>query len=180
MQKPKKRHLIIGGALLAASLVGASGGLAKAASQNQSFTSMNGLAKAIAQKFSLNEADVQKVVEEQHIQMRAEMQAKHEQTEKDFLAQAVKDGKLTQDQADKITAKHAELKASRTANKEAFKNKTESERKTMMQQEREGLTKWLTDNNIPQEYFKPHFGKGMGGPGHKMGGMKHMEDIQPK
>lgn len=78
----------------------------------------------------------------------------------DRLAQAVKDGKLTQDQADKITAKLKELKTQREAERDSMKDKTDEERKTAMEAKKTELEKWAKDNNIPLEYLRS-----LGGPG---------------
>ncbi len=92
------------------------------------------------------------------------MEAKHEADNKSRLDQAVKDGKITQEQEDKIIAKQKELKAERDANKEAIKNKTEAERKAAMEAKKTELEKWAKDNNVPIEYLHPGGGRGMGGP----------------
>ena len=62
---------------------------------------MSDLVTAIAQKFNINPVDVQKVFDDQKSQKQVKMQQKLT----DKIKQAVSDGKLTQDQANKITAK---------------------------------------------------------------------------
>jgi hypothetical protein len=124
---------------------------------------MSNLVNAIATKFNLNPSDVQKVFDEQKAQMELQhkeemvkMEAQQQQKFTDRISQAVKDGKLTQDQADKIFAKKTEIEAKRSENREAMKTQTES------------LKQWAADNNIPQEYlFFGGFGmgRGHGGPG---------------
>ena len=86
---------------------------------------------------------------------------------KDRLAQAVKDGKLTQAQADKITAKMAEMKTFM----ESQKDKTKEERKTAMEAKRDELKKWAEDNDIPEGYMPMGHG-GPGGRGHGPEGMR--------
>lgn len=122
---------------------------------------MSGLVTAIAQKFNLNAADVQKVFEEQHQAMKAQHQAKA----KENLDQAVKDGKLTQAQEDAIVAKRVEMKTTM----EGLKDKTEAERKTAMDANRDSLKQWATQNNIPEEYLRPGHGRPGGGPGGRPG-----------
>jgi hypothetical protein len=109
---------------------------------------MSNIVNALAQKFNLNVSDVQQVFDDQHMQMEAE----HSQMLADRLNQAVKDGKLTQDQADKITAKQKEL---------------EGQPKSAIQKRMADLKQWATDNGIPQE-FMPFgmFGGHHGGFGH--------------
>lgn len=72
------------------------------------------------------------------------MEARYEER----LNQAVKDGKLTEEQKTKILAKHKELmkeiEADREANKgkrEDFQNKTEAERKALMEQRKAEMDK---------------------------------------
>jgi len=116
-------------------------------------TGSSSLVDKIASTFHLNTTDVQKVFDDQ----RAANQAKRAQAEKDRLAADVKAGTITQAQADKITAKLAELQADRTA----LKNKTPAERKAAMDAERTALETWAKDNGIDMSYL--HMGRG--GPG---------------
>ena len=90
-----------------------------AMAQSDSTTGSSSIVDKIASKFSLNKADVQKVFDEEHVARQAE----HEQAYKDKIAAAVKDGKLTQAQADKVLAKHAEMKAEMEKNRDAMKEK---------------------------------------------------------
>lgn len=132
---------------------------------------MANLVKAITEKFGLNQAEVQQVFEEHHTQM----QQQHQADEATRLSQAVTDGKLTQDQADKITAKRAELQAQRESDKTKFESMSDSERQAAMKAKMDELKQWATDNNIPAGYLPFGGGRGgHGGPGgmHKgMGGM---------
>lgn len=120
---------------------------------------MSNLVSAIAQKFNLNQNDVQQVFDDQHKQM----EAQHAQMYADSLTKAVADGRLTQDQADKLIAKQKELESQREANKADFQNKTESERQAEMQKHKDELNQWAKDNNIPQEYLPVGGPRGQGG-----------------
>jgi len=135
---------------------------------------MANLVTAIAQRFNLNPSDVQQVFDEQKAQMsaqrqeqRTQMEAQQQQQFADRINQAVTDGKLTQDQADKILAKKAELEAQKLS---LQKNKNEN--RAVMKEQMDSLKQWATDNNIPQEYL-PFGGFGMsrghGGPGGLIG-----------
>lgn len=128
-------------------------GLASAHSQTNGQST---LVDKIAQKFNLNKADVQKVFDEN----RAEHEAEHKQKLKERLDQAVKDGKLTQDQENKIIAKLEELKA----NRESLKDKTPEQRREAMKAKRAELEQWAKDNNIPEQYVMGHGGMKQGGP----------------
>ena len=131
-----------------------------AASENAQHPMAN-LVNAIAQKFNLNPTDVQKVFDDQKTQMHVSM----EQKLADRISKAVADGKLTQDQANKITAKIAELEAFKTS----LHGKTKQEIKAAMKTQMESLKQWVSDNNIPAGYlnFGLHLGKMHRGFGHK-------------
>jgi hypothetical protein len=119
----------------------------------------DGLAKAIADKFNLNASDVQQVVDEQMAKIDTERQAKEQQEFTDRINKAVSEGKLTQEQADKIFAKKAELEAQKTDPS----GKTKEEMASAMKTQMDSLKQWMTDNNIPQEYC-PLGGHGGHGP----------------
>lgn len=73
------------------------------------------------------------------------------------LEQAVKDGKLTQAQADLIKAKHQELRQSMN-----LQGKTAAERQAALTAQADALKQWAKDNGIPEEYAQI-------GPGNMMG-----------
>ena len=154
-----RKTLAAAGAAVVVGLVGATGvGLASAQSSS---TSGNSLVDKIASTFNLNKADVQKVFDED----RADHEAQRAADIKTKLDAAVKDGKLTQAQEDALIAKFKEMKATMDANRDAMQNKTDAERKAAMDAQRTAFQKWLTDNNIPEEYAR----FGMGGHGHGFG-----------
>lgn len=136
---------------------------------------MSAFVSAIASKFNLNATDVQTVVDEVVKTQHAEMGVKFQTDFSSRLAQAVTNGKLTQAQADLITAKSAELKASMEADRTANQTLTQEERKAKMEAKQTSLKKWATANGIPEQYlrFVGGGGKGFGGPmGH--GGPRSM------
>lgn len=156
--KHLKRNLLIGATAVSIGLSGVAGmGLAQAATT--STNPQDTLIDKLVSKFNLNKADVQKIFDED----RAAHQAEREADYKAKLDQAVKDGKLTQAQEDKLIAKQKELQTQREANRDAMKDKTDAERKAAMDAERTAFQKWLSDNGIPQEYAM--MGHGRGGPG---------------
>lgn len=127
------------------------------------------LADTIAQKFNLNKADVQKVIDEHHDSMKEA----HEQRYEAMLQRAVDDKKLTSEQRDKILAKHKELVAQMQANRDSFRDKTPDERKAEIDKVKGEIEQWEKDNNIPAGYLEP---KGRGGGPHGHGMMGHGPD----
>jgi hypothetical protein len=103
---------------------------------------MESLVTAIATKFNLNTSDVQQVFDDNRTAMQAQRQAEMQQNFTDRLNQAVVDGKLTQDQANLIAAKKAELQDQTGAKRENAKAHMDE------------LKQWATDNNIPLEYLQ--------------------------
>ncbi|HSX18305.1 MAG TPA: hypothetical protein VLE51_03050 [Candidatus Saccharimonadales bacterium] len=95
------------------------------------------IVQKIADKFHLNPADVQSVFD----QNRQDIQAQHQQKLKSTLDQVVKDGKITQDQADKLLAKLNSLH-------DQFKNDNREERMQNRQQLHDELEQWAKDNGI--------------------------------
>lgn len=141
-------------------------GAASAATTSSTSTSSNGvssLVKKLAEKFNLKEADVQAVFDEN----RTEMEANREASLVSQQAQLVKDGKLTQAQSDAITAKRAELKKEREANRTTEQSKSDTERKSEMETRKTALDTWLKSQNIDTTYAHLLMGGrgGHGGPG---------------
>ncbi len=161
MSKTSKKRVVAGSAIIALGLMFAGVGISKAATTNGNANPMSNLVSAIATKFNLNVSDVQAVVDAQMAADRESMQKDMEQRFNDRLTQAVKDGKITQDQADKISAKKTELESLRAS----IEGKTEDERRAAMKTQVDTLKKWATDNNIPAEFLMfggPHMGGHMG------------------
>ena len=143
------KKVIIASSIAALGVTGLAGGAVFATANSTSGTDpMSGLVSAIATKFNLKKDNVQKVFDEQ----RTQMETQREQEVKDQVAQLVKDGKLTQAQADKINAKRAELVKEREANRTSEQNLTDAQRKTRMEERKTTLDTWLKDNSIDSQY----------------------------
>jgi hypothetical protein len=179
IQQNMKRKILLYAVLplMAFAVIGTAYVKADTSSQTSS-NPMSGLITAIAEKFGLNVSDVQQVFDEQQTKMQAERETQQAETEtnaqEEFasrLSKAVTDGKLTQAQADLITAKKAELDAARESQKTDMKSMTDEERQAAMETmktQMDSLKQWATDNSIPEEYI-PLLG-GMGGRGGRGGG----------
>ena len=149
------KNLIIATVVVATALGAALPAAAYAQSGNASIGKNNSIVDKIANKFNLNKDEVKKVFEEN----RAEHQAKKNITASERLATLVSEGKITQSQADKITAKRAEIKASMESNREAMHNKTKIERKEAMEAKKTELEKWASDNGIDSKFLLPNHPK---------------------
>lgn len=110
----KNKVLILTAVTIAAlgglGLVSSSQGYAKTESKYPS------IVQKLINKFNLNTSEVDKIMEEEKAEreaQRKEMEAKRLQEITDKLTQAVKDGKITEDQKAKILAKFAEMKPNR-------------------------------------------------------------------
>ena len=146
-------------------------GLASAQGEN------NSLVDKLANKFHLNKTEVQQVFDEHKQERRQEMEKRYEER----LTQAVKDGKLTEEQKIKLLAKHkelvaemekkhAEMKAKRGEmgeKSQAERQKLHEERRAEIEKKRAELEQWEKDNNIPSGYLM------LGGPGGRGHGMRH-------
>ncbi len=156
---------------------------ASAQAFGKGFNPKSTIVNKLATKFNLNVADVQAVFDEVKSEGESQMKA----AEAARLSAAVTAGKLTQAQADLITAKKAELKIQMEAKLTSMKSqirvdlstltaeqrkaemqKMQTERKAVMEAEQTALETWATSNGIPTEYlqFLGGFGGGKGGPGH--------------
>lgn len=165
-----KRHLAAIGAITAISAAGFTGvNIANAATTTESTNPMSSLVDAVASKFNLDKTQVQAVFDEQ----RSTMEAEREAEIKTQVAQLVTDGKLTQDQADKINAKRAELQKEREANRDTMQSMSTDERKAEMEKHKTELDTWFSDNGIHEQYrylLMGGRGHGPGGPGGMRGG----------
>lgn len=108
----------------------------------------------IAQKFGLKEADVRGVFDSSHADHMAQMQVKMDE----HLSQLVKDGKITEAQKKLILTKHAEMQKNMQSQKDAMKEKTPAERKTLMDAKRAELEQWAKSNGINVQYLLPFGG----------------------
>jgi len=114
---------------------------------------MANIVNAIAERFNLDVSDVQVVFNEQKEIKKAEMEQKFT----DRINQAVVNSELTQEQANQIIAKKAELETER----QNLQNGTPKENREIAKQHMNELKQWADENNIPLQYLS--FGKFGGG-----------------
>ncbi|MBC7746624.1 hypothetical protein H7Y40_01425 [Pedobacter sp.] len=156
-----RKQIITAGIISAIGLTGAAGVMSVSAATDTSSTGASSLVTKIAEKFNLKTTDVQAVFDEN----KTTRQAERETQAAEKIVQAVTDGTITQDQADKLTAKRAELKTARDS--EDFSSMTNDERHTAMEANRTALDTWATENGISLDDLGLMMGGrgGDGGPG---------------
>lgn len=96
------------------------------------------LIQKLVDKFNLDKTEVNKILEEERTErenQRQEMETKRQSEIEAKLAQAVTDGKITEDQKASIIAKLAEMRASKPRREKSdFSALTDDERKTKMEE----------------------------------------------
>lgn len=161
------RRLIAAAALIVALGVGAWSVQVTLAAENSQGEVVT-LVEAIAERFDVKVADVQAVFDEH----RSEMEAKHAEHREEMLNKAVEDGKITQEQADLIVEKRAEMKEFM----ESLKDKTDADRKSAMKTEMDEVKAWAEENAIPLHFVLPPQPKHHQGGRHGMMGQFDPED----
>jgi polyhydroxyalkanoate synthesis regulator phasin len=145
-----RKFIFIPASMLALIAVVAVGGVAAA----QSGTQYSDLVQAIASKFNLDPAQVQQVVSgvrQQHAQKLEEnLEAK--------IAQDVKDGKITQAQANELTAKLKDLRT----NLQNLKNEPAANRRADKQKLMGDFRSWAQSQGINLKQLFPSHGWRMG------------------
>jgi hypothetical protein len=147
--------LIAAVAFISTSMVGTSSVFARESDvQNDP---MHTLVQKLAQKFKVDESEIQTVFDQVHEQKRSEMQKKFE----DRLSQLVTEGKITEAQKQLLLSKQKELQQMRTT----MLDMTPEERKVQKQQLQTELKEWAEQNDIDLHYLMPfgwHKGGGFG------------------
>lgn len=130
------------------------------------------IASKLAEKFGLNQEDVQAVFTQDREERQAQMETQFEQR----LTDAVLAGNLTEEQKQAILAKHQELQTARQTERDAerqdWQNMTQEERQTAMEERRtemaahrQALQTWADQQGIDQQYLFGLVFEGKGGPG---------------
>lgn len=157
-----KKLLAVTGMLASVGIAGVLG-LSTVSADTGSPAGRDNLISKIAEKFNLEENEVQAVFDEHRDEMHAGRRTQLEER----LTQAVSDGKLTEDQKSKVIAKFDEFSKQQQDNRENFQSMDREERREAMEQRHEELEKWAEDNDIPEEYLR--FGERGRGQSHGRG-----------
>jgi molecular chaperone DnaK (HSP70) len=145
------KRIILPAILLTGALAVGAIGVTKVSAANTTYPP---IVQKIAEKFGLNKDDVMSVFEEVHADRHANMMTIFETK----LDQAVKDGKITEDQKQKILDKQEEIQAKM----DEWKNLNPDERKAKMKAYRDELQKWAQDNGIKFPFWGLRRGFGRG------------------
>lgn len=118
------------------------------------------LVQMIAQKFGLDQSQVQAVFDQYKSEKQADMQQKFQTKITKRLDQAVKQGKITSVQERAIMAEIAKLKSE--YNLASFKNLTPAERKQLLQKEKAEVDAWAKVEGVNPSYvlFMPGMRRG--------------------
>lgn len=127
----------------------------RALATGTSIPTQQDLIQRIAARFGLKESEVQSVVEQHRLERFAAKKAHYEA----YLAQAVKNGEISEAQKAKILSKHAEILATREADRSAHQALSAEERRAAFDKKRADLEKWAKENGIDTKYLVG-FGKG--------------------
>lgn len=111
---------------------------------------LSGLVQALVQKFSLNESQVQTVVDDFVSHERQTRLESMQKREEDRLTKLVAEGKITDAQKQAILNELAALRS--TYNPENMKDKTAAERKAQMQAMHDELQAWAKQQGIDLKY----------------------------
>ncbi|MGD9129925.1 MAG: hypothetical protein PVJ09_05555 [Candidatus Woesebacteria bacterium] len=141
----KIKKIILPGLGLALATVVAFTSVNAAQAQGPADNARESLVQRIAERFGLNQEEVQSVFDEERAEHQQAMQARLEEK----LGQAVTDGKITAEQKDAILAKHAEMQSKR----EALKDLSPEERKAKMQEFHQEMKTWAEENGIALSSF---------------------------
>ncbi|GIW62952.1 MAG: hypothetical protein KatS3mg090_0778 [Patescibacteria group bacterium] len=101
----------------------------------------NSLVDKIAKKFGLKKEEVQQVFDEH----KKEMYVQRQQKFQEYLDQQVKQGKITEEQKQKILQKQQELRQEI----EQLKNLDPDRKREQVKQLKQDYQNWLKENNIP-------------------------------
>lgn len=136
----------------------------KYASAQDTDSPVTTLVQKIAQKFGLNESDVQAVFDEHREEIQTQMQKRFEER----MTQAVIDGKITEEQKQTILAKHKEMRTNMQESRQNWQNMTDEERQAAKESLREThknyraqLETWVGENGIELSVLREFMGPGM-------------------
>lgn len=120
---------------------------------------MQQLVQYIAQKFGLDQSQVQSAVNGFVVEHKETVQQNRQNREKIHLDSLVSQGIITSSQEQQILDEQSKLRGE--YNPSNFKNLTSSERKAQFQKEQAEIQSWSQYTGISAKYLRPGFGWGM-------------------
>jgi hypothetical protein len=102
------------------------------------------LVQKLAERFGLQESDVQAVFDEERLQQHQRM----EQRMQEKLEQAVEDGQITLAQKEAIIAKHQEMVSEHQAHMDEWRTKSPAERKLLRDAHKQEIEQWAEENGL--------------------------------
>ncbi len=156
----QKRKMIIPALVLGvATVVGVSSFSNVSANEESQYSP---IVQRIAEKFSLNQDDVEQVFEDGREEHRAEMKKNREER----LSELVSEGKLTEDQKNALIAKQEENRVKSEERRNEFQNLSREERQAKMKESRETnkaeMEKFAEEQGIDLKELHSEMGEGFG------------------
>ena len=118
--------------------------------------SFSGLVQAIAQKFGLEQSQVQSVCDDYKNQRKQNMQQIMQQREQDRLNNLVQQGKITDAQEQAILDEQSKFRNEYSP--DSFKSLTSDQRKQLLQKKQDEIKAWAQSQGIDPAYVMPSFG----------------------
>ena len=138
------------------------------APQAQAFSfgeAQQSLIAKIAERFGLNQDEVQTVVTQQRQEFRAQRHTEMQARFSERLDEAVSNGELTEDQRQTIEQKHEGLRTTHEQEMEDRQNMSREQWRETRESHHAEMEQWADDNGIDMKYFmrgmKDHM-RGMG------------------
>ena len=107
------------------------------------------LVQKLAEKFNLNEEEVQTVFAEIHDEHRVEMQTKF----KEKLSEAVVNDELTEEQRQAIFNKYEEMRTAHEESEASWGDLSPEESRAKMKEQRQMMQAWAEENGVDFKYF---------------------------
>ena len=114
-----------------------------------------GLVQFIAQKFGLDQGQVQSAVDDFRTQHKQQQEQQMQDRESTHLDTLVSQGKITAQQKQQILDEQAKLRSE--YDPASFKNLTSDQRKQKFQQEQAEIQAWSKSTGIDAKYLRPGF-----------------------
>ncbi len=149
-----KKILVVAGVVIVAGATVF--GVSQAHAQSSTTNPLSGLVQMIAQKFNLNQGQVQSAVDQYWQQHRQQMLQNAQLRIKTRLDQAVQQGKLTAAQEQAILNELAQVRSKYTS--QSFQNMTPTQRRQAIQSEVNELRSWAQSQGINPSYLMIHLG----------------------